>query len=73
MKEFTDRVAVVTGAASGIGRALSDRFAAAGVRVVLADVEESALRQAEKEMQGKGATVLGVVTDVSKEIGRAHV
>ena len=66
MKEFKDRVAVVTGAASGIGRALADRFAAAGMRVVLADVEEGALRQAETEMRGKGATVLGVVTDVSK-------
>src|SRR5262249_12857931 len=66
MKEFKDRVTVVTGAASGIGRALADRFAAAGMKVVLADVEESALRQAEKEMQGNGATVLGVVTDVSK-------
>jgi NAD(P)-dependent dehydrogenase (short-subunit alcohol dehydrogenase family) len=66
MKEFKDRVAVVTGAASGIGRALADRFAAAGLRVVLADVEESALRQAETEMRSNGATVLGVVTDVSK-------
>lgn len=66
MKEFTDRVAVVTGAASGIGRALADRFAAAGMKVVLADVEEGALRHAETEMRGQGATVLGVVTDVSR-------
>jgi NAD(P)-dependent dehydrogenase (short-subunit alcohol dehydrogenase family) len=66
MKEFTDRVAVVTGGASGIGRAMADRFAAAGMKVVLADVEESALHQAETEMRAQGATVLGVVTDVSK-------
>ena len=66
MKEFADRVAVVTGGASGIGRAMADRFAAAGMKVVLADVEEGALRQAEKEMRAKGATVLGVVTDVAK-------
>ncbi|MBI3795831.1 MAG: SDR family NAD(P)-dependent oxidoreductase [Deltaproteobacteria bacterium] len=66
MKEFKERVAVVTGAASGIGRALADRFAAAGMRVVLADVEEGSLRQAESEMRSKGATVLGVVADVSK-------
>ena len=66
MKEFKDRVAVVTGAASGIGRACADRFAAAGMKVVLADVEEGTLLRAETEMRGKGATVLGVVTDVSK-------
>lgn len=66
MKEFKDRVAVVTGGASGIGRAMADRFAAAGMKVVLADVEESVLRTAEADMRSQGATVLGVVTDVSK-------
>jgi NAD(P)-dependent dehydrogenase (short-subunit alcohol dehydrogenase family) len=66
MKEFTERVAVVTGGASGIGRAMADRFAAAGMKVVLADVEEGALRQAENDMRTSGANVLGVVTDVSK-------
>ena len=43
MQEFRDRVAVVTGGASGIGRAMAERFAAAGMRLVLADVEESTL------------------------------
>lgn len=66
MKEFNNRVAVVTGAASGIGRAMAERFAAAGMQVVLADVEASALNKAEQEMQAQGATVLSVVTDVSK-------
>jgi len=66
MKEFRDKVAVVTGAASGIGRALADRFAAEGMKVVLADVEEDALRLAEAEMREKGVDVLGVRTDVSK-------
>lgn len=66
MKEFTNRVAVVTGGASGIGRAMADRFAAAGMRIVLADIEETALRQAEAEMRAQGATVLGVLTDVAK-------
>jgi len=66
MKEFRDRVAVVTGAASGIGRALAERFAAEGMKVVLADVEEDALRLAEAEMREKGVDVLGVRTDVSK-------
>ena len=66
MKEFNNRVAVVTGAASGIGRAMAGRFAAAGMKVVLADVEASALSTAEQEMRAQGATVLSVVTDVSK-------
>ena len=43
MKEFRDRVAVVTGAASGIGRGMAERFAAEGMKVVLADVEPEAL------------------------------
>ena len=66
MKEFRDRVAVVTGAASGIGRGLAERFAVEGMKVVLADVEQDALRQAEAEMREKGFDVLGVRTDVSQ-------
>ena len=66
MKDFRDRVAVVTGAASGIGRALAERFGDDGMKVVLADVEEDALRQAEAEFREKGVDVLGVRTDVSK-------
>jgi len=65
MKEFRDKVAVVTGAASGIGRALADRFAAEGMKVVLADVEEGPLLRARTEMESAGATVLAVRTDVS--------
>ncbi|MEX1254882.1 MAG: SDR family NAD(P)-dependent oxidoreductase [Dehalococcoidia bacterium] len=66
MQDFKDKVAVVTGAASGIGRGLAERFAAEGMRVVLADVEEPALHVAECEMREAGATVLAVRTDVSK-------
>ena len=66
MREFRDRVAVVTGAGSGIGRGLAERFAAEGMKVVLADVEQSALDQADAEMRERGATVLPVRTDVSK-------
>jgi NAD(P)-dependent dehydrogenase (short-subunit alcohol dehydrogenase family) len=66
MKEFKDKVAVVTGGASGIGRAMAERFAAEGMKVVLADVEDGALSKAERELREKGATVLGVLTDVSK-------
>jgi NAD(P)-dependent dehydrogenase (short-subunit alcohol dehydrogenase family) len=58
-------VAVVTGAASGIGAALASAFAAAGGRVVLADVERSALEQAGDRLRAIGAEVLTVVTDVA--------
>jgi NAD(P)-dependent dehydrogenase (short-subunit alcohol dehydrogenase family) len=65
MERFSGRVAVVTGAASGIGRALAGRFAAEGMRVVLADVEQAALDRAVAELRGGGAAAIGVRTDVS--------
>jgi NAD(P)-dependent dehydrogenase (short-subunit alcohol dehydrogenase family) len=65
MQDFRDKVAVVTGGASGIGRAMVDRFAQAGMRIVIADVEPAALASAERELRDRGATVLGVKTDVA--------
>jgi NAD(P)-dependent dehydrogenase (short-subunit alcohol dehydrogenase family) len=66
MQEFRDRVAVVTGAASGIGLALCRRFAREGMRVVLADVETDALEAARLELADGGAEVIAVRTDVSQ-------
>ena len=66
MKNFQDKVAVVTGAASGIGHALAEKCVQAGMKVVLADIEESALKQAEKDLKAKGAQVLAIRTDVSQ-------
>ena len=66
MKEFKGKVAVVTGAASGIGRALAAKSVQEGMKVVLADVEEPALKQAEGELKASGAQVLAVRTDVSQ-------
>lgn len=59
------KVAVITGAASGIGRGLAERFAAEGMRVVIADVEEEPLAELEADLKANGATVLAVRTDVS--------
>lgn len=66
MKEFGGRVAVVTGAASGIGRALAERLAAERMRVVLADVDEKTLAAAERALRERGAETLSVPTDVSR-------
>jgi NAD(P)-dependent dehydrogenase (short-subunit alcohol dehydrogenase family) len=66
MRAFAGRVAVVTGGASGIGRALGARFAREGMKVVLADVEKPALDATVAALRGAGAEVAGVVTDVSK-------
>ncbi|MFM9367109.1 SDR family NAD(P)-dependent oxidoreductase [Streptomyces sp. Da 82-17] len=60
------QVAVVTGAASGIGLALARRFAADGLKVVLADVETAALDKAAAELRATGADVHARVVDVSE-------
>jgi len=66
MKDFKDKVAVVTGAASGIGLALAERFAADGMKVVLSDIEEEPLARAAQELDAKGAKTLAVRSDVAK-------
>jgi NAD(P)-dependent dehydrogenase (short-subunit alcohol dehydrogenase family) len=65
MRELGGRVAVVTGGASGIGRALAQRFAADGMRIVLADIEAEPLAQTVAELGADGAEVVGVVADVA--------
>lgn len=62
--DLEGRVAVVTGAASGIGLALSERFVAEGMSVVLADVEEEALTREVGRLAAAGARVTGVRCDV---------
>lgn len=66
MKDLSDKVAVVTGAASGIGLAMSERFAAEGMRVVLADIEADPLREVASRMLNAGHDVSSLRIDVSK-------
>src|SRR5262245_39423198 len=66
MRDVHGKVAVVTGAASGIGRGMCEAFIDAGMRVVLADVEEPALERTMRQLLANGADVHAVRTDVSK-------
>jgi NAD(P)-dependent dehydrogenase (short-subunit alcohol dehydrogenase family) len=66
MKIFKDRVAVVTGAASGIGKGIAENFVEAGMKVVLADIDDVKLQNTAKTFQDSGADVLSIPTDVSK-------
>ncbi len=63
--ELRNRVAVITGAASGIGLALTERFLAEGMTVVMADIEAEVLHEQSGRLQAEGAAVSAVVCDVS--------
>lgn len=86
MEAFAGRVVVVTGGASGIGRAICERLAREGARIVVADIEQPALDAAVGALEAGGVEVLGVRTDVSsfesvqaleraavRAFGRVHV
>jgi len=86
MDPFRERVAIITGGASGIGFAMARAFAARGAKLVLADIDEAALEKAQTDLSAGGAGVLGVPTDVTKpdsvealaertfsEMGGAHI
>jgi NAD(P)-dependent dehydrogenase (short-subunit alcohol dehydrogenase family) len=66
MRELKGKVAVVTGAASGIGRALAERFAREQMSVVLADIEERPLGEARDAIVAQGANAIAVRTDVAR-------
>lgn len=66
MQNFQNKVAVITGGASGIGWALAKECAAQGMKVVLADIEAAPLEKASTELAASGVEVLAVVTDVAQ-------
>jgi NAD(P)-dependent dehydrogenase (short-subunit alcohol dehydrogenase family) len=66
VKYFRGKVAVITGSAGGIGRGLAERCVTEGMKVVLADIEEDALKDTEVYLKRKGGDVIAVVTDVSR-------
>ncbi len=65
MQQLEGKVAVITGGASGIGLAMARRFAAEKMKLVLLDIEETALAAAESALRADGATVLAIRADVS--------
>jgi NAD(P)-dependent dehydrogenase (short-subunit alcohol dehydrogenase family) len=86
MSEFENRVAVITGGAAGIGRAMARGFASRGAHLVLADIDEPALADAKSEFADRGTEVLTIRTDVREResvfaladatyraFGRAHI
>ncbi len=66
MKNFQDKVAVITGGASGLGREFAKRAAGLGMKLVLADVQQDALDATQAELEGEGAQVLAMICDVRK-------
>ena len=73
MQDFEGRVAVVTGGASGIGRAMAERFGQEGMKVILADIEEDALEATVAELRRAELEVTGVICDVSSADAVQHL
>ena len=65
MEDFEGKVAVITGAGSGIGRSLAHAFAKRGMKIVIADIIEDKLKSVSKELEKMGAEVVSLVIDVS--------
>jgi len=66
MKEFKNKVAVITGAGSGIGLALAERCAKEGMKVIVADIDKIGLRRVQRKIKRIGGESISILTDVSK-------
>lgn len=73
VEEFAGRTAVVTGGASGIGRAMARRCARAGMNVVVADIDEAGVDRVVQELRSHDAEAIGVATDVADETHVHHL
>jgi 3-hydroxybutyrate dehydrogenase len=65
--KLTDQVAIVTGAASGIGKAIAEKFAAEGAKLVIADLNLDAANATAAEIKGAGGQAIGVAMNVTSE------
>ena len=66
MRVLKGKVAVITGGASGIGRAMAERFGREGVKLVIADIQQDAIERAVADLKASGVEAIGVRTDVSR-------
>lgn len=64
---FENKVALVTGAASGMGLAAAEAFATSGASVALADINEAAVRKVAERLTGAGLKVIAIACDVTDE------
>lgn len=67
MQDFSGKTALITGAASGVGRALAELLSSEGARVVLSDIEAPALERAVEAIKAQGGDALGLVADVADQ------
>lgn len=73
MKKYQDKVAVITGAASGIGKALAEKCAKKQMKIVLADIDAESLFALEKELKCENTNIISIVTDVTKLADIRHL
>lgn len=67
MKRLENKVAIITGAASGMGKAMAFLFASEGAKVIVSDINQSGVDMEVKEIESAGGTELGIVANVGRE------